>query len=219
MQELEITANTTTLQTTVGVSIGYQEYAQMALSLEADWIEVFGSNCVQARKNGNLTNRSCEKSPYNATNYFDESGLTPLKTYADEIYDGFVVSGNIYFQQFCLNALYGNDTLDYFCTIQPELVYVTSSMSGNYWNAGAWASAGIFGLGSYSPVWTILDASDDYQIFSIEMANFNYWTFADSSWTSTITDSVLYLGLSDTTSAYDDAYSAGEYMDFTTDSV
>lgn len=85
----------------------------MAINLGADWVEVFGTNCMQ-----NGTALSCEDSPYNTTNYFNETGLISLGTYDDEISDGFVVTGNIYDQQICVNALYGDANLEYFCSIE-----------------------------------------------------------------------------------------------------
>jgi hypothetical protein len=111
--------NTTNFQTTISSSIGYQRYADFAISMEASWIEVFGLNCIQNSTVNWKNPKSCEKSPYNTTNYFNETDIETWEVYNDEIFDGYVVSGNIYLQQICLNASYNDPYQDYFCSIDP----------------------------------------------------------------------------------------------------
>lgn len=86
-------------------------------------------------------------------------------------------------------------------------------MAGNYWNKGGWAASGIIGLGSYSPIWTIqdYDQNQGYNVFDIQLANYNNWTFANASYVPTFNDSVLTMGLRNYPE-YDDQFSNGEYL-------
>lgn len=57
-------------------------------------------------------------------------------------------------------------------------------------------SAGVIGLGPESPVWTIQGTEAYYgeALFDVFISNYNDWTFADSEWVATTTDSYIGLG-------------------------
>lgn len=80
----------------------------------------------------------------------------------------------------------------YFCTTGNALFYAADSVYDNNWNYGSSAAAGTFGFGRTSPVWDIV-GNPPTKEFDVYMANFNDWTWADSTWEPTTTSSYMNL--------------------------
>lgn len=122
---------------------------------------------------------------FNQTVYFSEGNT---ESYTGD-YAGYNTSGYIYEGGVCV------DTVDtkYFCTIENEKFYAADSIYWNDWNYDTQAGAGTFGMGRNSPIWQILG---DFQTkeFDVYMTNFNSWTWAQSDYIATTSNSEINIG-------------------------
>lgn len=82
---------------------------------------------------------------------------------------------------------------NYFCTTANTEFYSADSVYSNNWNAYAAGASGTFGMGKISPVWEII-GSPATKMFDIYLINFSKWTWADPTYVSHTSNSVMNLG-------------------------
>lgn len=176
-------------KTTIGGQLGFQGNVQFQVSLLGQYVLTFEQDCM-TKLPGTLY-RSCEDAPIYATNYFNQSeyySYLNTPTYSSP-YSGYNSSGYIYSTSVCAVTAGAK----YFCTIGAASFYVADSVYGNNWNYDSAAAAGIMGFGKNSPLWTIVGTPATKE-FDVYMANYNSWTWADSTWTPTTMQSVMNIG-------------------------
>jgi len=175
-------------KTTVGGSLGFQGQSQFQVSLLGRFIQTWSQSCLY-EKAGTLFS-SCEDEPINADPYFDETLFmtSQTETYMAS-YAGYNTSGSIFGAEICLRT---KDT-PFFCSIYNQQFYVADAVYQNDWEYGQQAKAGTIGLGNGSPIWNIVN-NPTTKMFDVYMTNFNSWTWAQSDYVPTTTNSVLNFG-------------------------
>ena len=116
--------------------------------------------------------------------------MTPQTTeYTPTVYAGYNTSGDVFSSEVCLRTAGAN----YFCTVYNQQIYVADAVYNNYWAYGQQAKAGILGLGQGSPVWNIVGAPPT-KLFDVYMTNVNFWTWAQTDYTPSTSNSVINFG-------------------------
>lgn len=175
-------------KTTIGAQLGFQGNVQFQVSLLGEYIQTFQWDCLH--KGGGTRFTSCEDEPILAENYFNQTvyqtSFTP--SYTPSIYGGYNTSGYTYNVGVCVQTA----GTKYFCTTSAAKVYSADSVYNDNWNYASTAASGTFGLGASTAIWEIV-GSPATKLFDVYMANFNAWTWADSTWTATTTQSFINL--------------------------
>lgn len=110
---------------------------------------------------------------FNNTEFFNAEMNDPLTMQ----YGGLNSTGYVFNTSVCLFQ----DEPYELCTITNQEVLSISQINEDHWNVYSPLSAGIFGLGWSSPVWSIINDPAS-KIFDIQLTNFTDWTWADSSY-------------------------------------
>jgi hypothetical protein len=182
-----INADEANFKTTVRASLGFQGLTAFQVSLLGNYVFTYGDNC-ETNKPG-VMNVACTEAPIFAENYFNTSIYYAKDTYEESNYAGYTTSGEIFTAEMCINSI---DT-PFFCTIYNQDFYVADTISDDAWNYDSKANAGTVGFGAGSPIWTIVNTPATKQ-YDIYMTNFNSWTWADSSYKATTTQSLINFG-------------------------
>jgi hypothetical protein len=182
-----INADEANFKTTVRASLGFQGLTAFQVSLLGNYVFTYGENC-ETNKPG-VRNVDCTAAPIYAENYFNTSIYYAKDTYEESNYAGYTTSGEIFTAEMCINA---KDT-PFFCTIYNEDFYVADTISDDAWNYDSKANAGTVGFGAGSPIWAIVN-SPATKMYDIYMTNFNSWTWVDSSYVATTTQSLINFG-------------------------
>jgi hypothetical protein len=196
-QVIYINTDQANYKTTIGVQLGYQGQKQFQVSTLGAYVETFSDDCLI--KLGGTFYVSCDNSPIYADMYFNKTVYYfEGETFEyDGTYAGYHTSGQLLNASICVKTV---DT-QYFCTVKNQEFYSADSVYSDNWNAYSTASAGTFGMGIYSPVWSIIGAQDSSsdKKYDIYMTNFNSWTWADPSYVRSTDHSVMNFGFWDTT--------------------
>ena len=156
--------------TTVKGMLGYQGYADFGVSLLGNYVQAFSTDCYQ--KFAGTLFKPCSNGPSFAELYFN--GTDYSDTYAlSGDYGGYETSGFVYNSSVCLKA----ENTELFCSVINEEFAVADSIYRNLWNYGSNAGAGIYGMGTYSPVWYMLDnpASKKYDVYASNFSDYASW--------------------------------------------
>lgn len=135
VQNLQVTADSTTMRTTIKANLGYQGEADFDVNFLGQYVQAYSTDCMQSF--GGTQPIACNLYPSFADLYFNSSGYTQQDPVTGE-YGGYNTSGYFYNSSICLTSQ--NQSL--FCTVDNDLFAVSDTIMDNNWNYGVDGNAG-----------------------------------------------------------------------------